>query len=273
MRPIEKGGDNAEIAAASAKSPKEVFFFFAAGRQHLAVGRHHLAGQKIVASETVFAHEPDPRRRQASALPARVRETTPSGTARPNRRVSRSTSPALLRPAPALCAALDRRTRSAWRRGRSQFRCHRAPARRHSPDRRPGSRRSRSVGASKFDRVDDIRDPRTSDDHAGTLLDARVPDLSSGFVVGVRRKDHVSGHFPLENSRSRRCRCSRRCGSLVRSLSFHPPMPHTPSTLPTRSNRAFCETTQVLTITTATTNEHNNSMDGVKSVPAHARTQ
>jgi hypothetical protein len=58
MELVLEGGDDPEIASTTAQSPEQVWVLGGTGREHLAVRRNNLGGQKIVTSQAILAGQP-----------------------------------------------------------------------------------------------------------------------------------------------------------------------------------------------------------------------
>jgi hypothetical protein len=58
MNPVPERGGNAEIAAAAAQTPKEIRVLAGAGRDQLARRGHEIERKKVVAGQSIAAHQP-----------------------------------------------------------------------------------------------------------------------------------------------------------------------------------------------------------------------
>jgi hypothetical protein len=58
MKPILESGGDTEITAAAAQTPKEIGVLAGAGRDQLARRGHEIDRQKVVAGQSIAAHQP-----------------------------------------------------------------------------------------------------------------------------------------------------------------------------------------------------------------------
>ena len=72
-------GDDAEVAAAAANGPEEVFVLRCADGKVIAVGVHDVGGDDIVATQAVLAHEPADAAAQREAADAGGRDDAAGG--------------------------------------------------------------------------------------------------------------------------------------------------------------------------------------------------
>src|SRR5438132_5666721 len=79
MELVLEGGDHAKVPAATPHAPEEVSVFRGAGREQLAVGRHHIDREEVIGSQAVPACQIAPTATEGESGDAGCGDLAPGG--------------------------------------------------------------------------------------------------------------------------------------------------------------------------------------------------